>query len=227
MCRSCNCVFISALLAVLFSLAASAQEFPKAEVFGGYSYLHIDTQGITTASLNTQCAVAFGAGCPVTFQVHPGFNGWNIAPQVNLNRWFGVKAQIAGQYGNVVSIKFNSTLPIPPLSFPNQHIYDFLFGPVISHRGDKYTAFVHGLFGAQHVGFTGNVAVPAGGFSFAGPSETDFAFALGGGLDVKVSKHFAVRAGQFDYEFVNSSGGGHQNDFRFSAGVVFGFGGEK
>ncbi len=58
-------------------------------------------------------------------------------------------------------------------------------------------------------------------------SETDFAFVLGGGLDVKVSKHFAIRAGQFDYELVNSSGGGHQNYFRFSAGVGFGFGGEQ
>jgi len=56
--------------------------------------------------------------------------------------------------------------------------------------------------------------------------ETDFAFALGGGPDLKVSKHFAVRVGQFDYEFVNSSGGGHQNDFRYSGGVVFALGGK-
>lgn len=182
--RSCNCVFINALLAYLFSLSAYAQEFPTAEVFGGYSYLHFDTQGITTSSVNNACTVVFGGTCPATFQIHPGFNGWNISPQVNLNRWFGVKAQIAGQYGNVLNIKFNSP---PPLifAFPGQHICDFLFGPVVSHRGDKYTAFVHGLFGVQHAGFTGNVAVPAVGFSSSGPSETDFAVALGGGLDVK------------------------------------------
>jgi len=217
----------SILVSVVFlSLFASGQEFPKGEVFGGYSYLHVDTQGITTASLNNQCNISFGGTCPFTFQVHPGVNGWNVAPQVNLNRWVGIKAQIAGQYGNIASIKFNSVLPITPFSIPDQHIYDFLFGPVISHRADKYTAFFHGLLGAQHIGFSGNIPVGAFG-SLSGPSETDFAFALGGGLDVRVSKHFAVRAGQFDYEFVNSSGGGHQNDFRFSAGAVFRLGGEE
>ncbi len=141
-----------------------------------------------------------------------------------MNRWFGVKAQISGQYGNILSIRFTSS-PIIPFSVPGQHIYDFLFGPVISHHSDKYTAFFHGLLGAEHVGFSGNIPVGTFG-SFTGPSETDFAFALGSGLDVKVSKHFAVRVGQFDYEFVNSSGGGHQNDYRFSAGVVFALGGK-
>lgn len=214
------------LVSVMFlSLFALGQEFPKAEVFGGYSYLHVDTQGITTASVNNQCNISFGGTCPITFGIHPGFNGWNIAPQVNLNRWFGIKAQIAGQYGTLITVKFTSLPPIPIFTIPGQHIYDFLFGPVISHRADKYTAFFHGLLGAEHVGFSGNIPVGAFG-SFSGPSETDFAFALGGGLDLKASNHFAVRVGQFDYEFVNSSGGGHQNDFRYSGGVVFGFGGK-
>jgi opacity protein-like surface antigen len=223
--RTCIFFFIGTL-ALLFSLTASAQEFPKAEVFGGYSYLHIDTQGITTSSLNTQCTGVIGGTCPITFEIHPGFNGWNISPQVNLNQWFGVKAQIAGEYGNLLTVKFNNPPPIAIFSLPGQHIYDFLVGPVISHRTDKYTVFGHGLLGAQHIGLSGNVAV-AGIAAFTTASETDFAFALGGGVDVKVSKHFAVRAGQFDYEFVNSSGGGHQNDFRFSAGVVFQLGGAK
>jgi hypothetical protein len=220
------CTGVSGVLISIFFLAlfASGQDFPRAEVFGGYSYLHFDTQGITTSTLNNECNIIFGGTCPATFAVHPGFNGWNIAPQVNLTRWFGVKAQVAGQYGNIISIKFNTTPPVTPFSIPGQHIYDFLFGPVISQREASYTAFVHGLFGAEHVGVNGNLA--GGGFSFAGPSETDFAFALGGGLDVKAARYFAIRVGQFDYQFVNSSGSGHQNDFRFSAGVVFRFAGK-
>jgi hypothetical protein len=221
--RMCICLLYVSAFVIFLALFASGQDFPKAEVFGGYSYLHIDTQGITTASLNNQCTIVFSGTCPVTFQIHPGFNGWNIAPQVNLNRWFGVKAQIAGQYGNVLTGKYNTG---SSFFVPGQHIYDFLFGPVVSHRGEKYTVFAHGLLGGQHVGIA-PIYSTSGFGTLTPPSETDFAVALGGGLDLKVAKHFAIRAGQFDYEFVNSSGGGHQNDFRFSAGVVFGFGGQK
>jgi hypothetical protein len=222
--RLCSGVFLLALT-VFLSTLTSAQDFPKAEAFGGYSYLHVDTQGVSGSSLTNQCNIAFGGACPVTFQIHPGFNGWSIALQANLNRWFGVKAQIAGQHGNIITIKVNSTLPIPAISIPKQHVYDFLFGPVVSHRSEKYTAFVHGLVGAQHVGISENIAVGGiGGFS-AATSETDFAFALGGGLDLRASHHFAIRVAQFDYELVNTSGK-HQNDFRYSGGIVFGFGGK-
>jgi len=208
--------------AVFWVAVASAQDFPKAEVFGGYSYLHVDTQGLSSSSLNNQCNIIFGGTCPITFGIHPGFQGWNIAAQGNVNRWFGIKAQVTGQYGNLISIKFNPPLSIP-FGVPGQNIYDFLFGPVISHREEKFTIFGHGLLGVQRVGLSGNI--PVAGFSFS-TSETDFAFALGGGLDVRASKHFAIRVAQFDYEFVNTSGQ-HQNDFRYSGGVVFRLGGHK
>src|SRR5208282_5567377 len=73
------------LLPLFVSLAFAQQDFPRAEVFGGYSYLHIDTQGITGSSLDAECNALFGAGAcpPGTFQVHNAFNGWNAAVQVN------------------------------------------------------------------------------------------------------------------------------------------------
>ena len=216
---------------LMCSLVSLAQNFPAVEVFGGYSYLHVDTQGIDANSLTLECNVIAGGNCPLTFQVHPGFNGFAAAGQFNLNSWFGLKADLNGSYGNIFTAEINSTLPIPPvnISSPNQHLYDFLFGPVFSHRGRSYTAFAHGLLGGEHISF-GNIQV-SGGFpiTLPGPSsETDFAFALGGGIDFKVTKHFSVRAGEFDYEYVKSAdnGHGHQNDFRYSAGVVVGFGGK-
>lgn len=223
-------------LAVLFAFAAlsaaSAQDFPAAEIFGGYSYLHVDTQGIDANALTLECNVLSGGGtCPLTFGVHPGFNGFNLAGQFNVNSWFGVKANLNGSYGNIFTAKLNSTLPIPPvnISTPNQHLYDFLFGPVFSHRAHSYTAFAHGLIGGEHISF-GSIQVSGEiPLTFPGPSsETDFAFALGGGIDFKVTKHFSVRAGEFDYEYVKSADNGHshQNDFRYSAGVVIGLGGK-
>jgi opacity protein-like surface antigen len=220
MSRSFLCTCVVVVASIFAPSLALAQDYPRAEIFGGYSYLHIDTQGISSNSLINECNILAGGTCPLTFGVHPGFNGWTASGQYNLSRWLGVEANVSGTYGNIVTAKIAIPLPIPPLnlSIPDQHIYDFLFGPVISRRAHSYTVFAHGLIGGEHVG-SGNfalapvpIAVPPPSFS-----ETDFAFALSGGLDIRITRHFSVRAGQFDYQFVSSSGNGHQNDFRFQA----------
>jgi hypothetical protein len=73
---------------------AFAQDTPRAEIFGGYSHLHIDSQGVTGSSLNPLCNDALGAGaCPAgTFQIHNAFNGWNGSVHANVNHWLGVAA---------------------------------------------------------------------------------------------------------------------------------------
>jgi hypothetical protein len=49
---------------------------------------------------------------------------------------------------------------------------------------------------------------------------TSFAMALGGGLDLRVSKRIDVRLVQFDYT-PTFFGPGRQDNFRISAGIVF------
>jgi opacity protein-like surface antigen len=223
---------VSILLLFCFAVCASvfAQEYPRAEVFGGYSYLHMDTQGVTGSSLDQLCNTVTVGNCPLRFQVHPGFNGWEAAGQFNLNSWFGLKADFSGHYGTLVTAQLTSASVsrIRSLNFstPRQSKYDFLFGPVASYRKHGYTPFVHGLFGDEHVSF-GNFQIPSG-IPIPTPlpsiqSHDYFAFVLGGGVDIRVAKHVLVRAGEFDYQFVKQSGnsGSHQNDFRISTGVVF------
>jgi hypothetical protein len=68
-----------AVLCVLaMTLAASAQDYPKAEIFGGYNYASSD----------------------VTSPGRTHLNGWNGAATANINRWFGVKADFSGLYGS-------------------------------------------------------------------------------------------------------------------------------
>jgi opacity protein-like surface antigen len=226
-----GCMRLSNLLLYLFLLAAPAltfaQEFPKAEIFGGYSYLHVDTQGLSATS-NQICLQFAIVPCPV--RVHSGANGWDASGQFNLNSWFGIKADVAGHYNTPVSVNFASASPLGTFNLnfsgPRQHTYDFLFGPALSYRRPRYTPFAHALLGDEHVSF-GTIQLPLGlGTSPTPPSHDYFAFALGGGVDVKVTRHVWVRAGEFDYQFVNASGGnsGHQNDFRFSTGVVLALG---
>jgi len=76
----------------------------------------------------------------------------------------------------------------------------------------------HVLFG----GARGSGETTAAGVS--GPiSDTGFALALGGGLDVNAGKHVAFRIGQVDY-LLTKTFGGSQHNVRYSAGLVFRFG---
>jgi hypothetical protein len=128
------------VLSILLSVSSFGQEYPRAEIFGGYSYLHIDTQGISGSFLDTECNILVGAGtCPPgTFQVHNSFSGWNAAAQVNVARWFGVKADFSGYYGMPLTLSpaaqsFVNSLGVSGIP-PSAQFYNFLFGPVVSGR---------------------------------------------------------------------------------------------
>jgi hypothetical protein len=53
-----------------------------------------------------------------------------------------------------------------------------------------------------------------------------FAMTAGGGVDFKISQHFAVGPVQVEYFLTKFTDGGSnkQNNFRYSAGIVFRFG---
>jgi len=219
------------LCVVLVPPLASAQDYPKAEIFGGYSYLHIDTNGASSSSLNQLCNTVTVGNCPFIFQLHRGFNGWNAAGQFNLSSWFGITADISGHYGTLVTAKTTSAsfqgINLADFSLPKQSNYDFLFGPVFSYRKPRYKPFAHALLGDEHISF-GSVQLPSNLGTFpASPSNNYFVFSLGGGVDVKLSPRFLVRAAEFDYQRVTSSFGGkdYQNNLRFSVGLVALFGG--
>ncbi len=120
-------------------------------------------------------------------------NGWEAQATANLTEILGVTADFDGHYGDVFGI--------------GGHDYNFLFGPTLFHRTEKVTPFAHVLFGGSHAG--------ANGFS-----DTAFAWAIGGGLDWNIKPSIAVRIGQFDY-LATHFAGTTQNNFRYSAGVVF------
>ena len=135
---------------------------------------------------------------------HVGLNGWNAAVTGYMNPNFGITADISGAYGTPNEFGFDV----------KTKDYFYLFGPTVRTTGnDRASIFGHALFGAAHA--RGEIA---------GVSATDnaFAMALGGGVDLKTSKAFSIRVGQFDYLY-SHFGGQKQNNFRYSAGVVFHF----
>lgn len=74
------------LLVVLGSLPLVAQDTPRVEVFGGYSYLRFDSR-------------SFG------FASNSGLNGYNVAPAFNIISGFGVVAELSGQYGTNLNLR--------------------------------------------------------------------------------------------------------------------------
>lgn len=175
---------------------------------------------------NTFCIVALLAllAVPVLAQDHPkadifggyqftrinpghgingeNFNGFNGAVTGWLNGTFGITGDFSGAFKTISGVKVKQ--------------YTFMGGPTIaSHSNEKFVPFAHVLFGFAHCNTDS-------GPCFTGTTGNNaFALAFGGGLDVG-SKNIAVRVGQFDY-LMTRFASDHQNDFRYSAGIVFRF----
>ena len=125
-----------------------------------------------------------------------GLNGWAADTQVNVNRRFAVAASVNGAYGNQ--------------SGADLRLYTFLAGPRLSYRTGRANLFVHALAGAARLG-----ASAAG----VEDNATSFAAALGGGVDVKLSRRLAVRVFQTDY-LLTKLAENTQHNFRLSSGIV-------
>lgn len=187
-------MFRFALLAVLVlaaALPAQAQtEYPRVEVFGGYSYASIEP------------------GFPKSFDTfsHQNAHGWAASLSVNLHNHFGITADFAGQYGDArvpdPLILTPEPLPRPLVDF-NFSAHQFLFGPRIAARTNRVTAFGHALFGVNRSKVS---SLALGIITIPGETETDFAMALGGGLDISIGKHVSIRAVQVDYLPVRDDG---------------------
>ena len=177
----------TAVLALLIPMAAFAQpDYPKAEVFGGYSYFRAN---------------------PERFNL----NGWNASVTGNLTHWFGIEGDFSGHYGKPTYYG----VPIEGIDIDS---HTFMGGPRLSFRSGRATSFTHFLIG-----------VARAGTSDFGYSTSDFALAtvIGGGIDININKNIAVRPFQADYlmtRFDPYNYGEYQNNFRFSAGIVFKFG---
>jgi outer membrane immunogenic protein len=89
----------------------------------------------------------------------------------------------------------------------------------------KFQPFGQGVFGGVH-GFDSYFPAPVGKLPTS--YDTSFAMAIGGGVDLAVSKHIWIRAVQADYYYseLRNVQGDRQNQFRLGAGIVFRGGGK-
>jgi hypothetical protein len=130
-------------------------------------------------------------------------NGETVQATVYLNRSIGVTADVTCATGTNLA-----------QSGVNIVRYTYLFGPTYAFRiSSSVTPFVHVLFGEDHER-SSSIFLPD-------ISSNSFSEDFGGGLDVKLVDHVALRLAQVDLMHTNHSGG--ENHFRYGAGVVFRF----
>ena len=142
-----------------------------------------------------------GCGC---FSMH-GVNAWFA---YNFTHSFAVVAEVSSQRASDISG-----------SGQDLTLTSYLFGPRYSWRKSGHFApFAQVLLGGAHA--SGSLASNSSGF--AGSSNA-FAVIAGGGLDIGIARHFAIRALEADYyrtQFTNGLND-RQNNLRLSAGVIF------
>ncbi len=83
-----------------------------------------------------------------------------------------------------------------------------------------FQPYAQALFGGVH-GFDSYFPAPVGKLPTS--YDTSFAMAIGGGVDLAVSKHIWIRAVHADYHYseLRNLNGDHQNQFRITGGIVF------
>jgi hypothetical protein len=203
-----------AAIVMLFGLMASAQEFPRVEVGGDYSFTRFTPNAAYT-------------------QNH-SLNGGGGSLVVNINEFLGIKMDLQGYQSttNTFNIPQNPVFPGGATGKVSGDLFTYLFGPQIKVRAHRVQPFGHLLFGAAHSNVYANafkqICQPiAGTCSFTkSPAEDAFALAVGGGVDIPLGHIVSFRPAEIDYlltHFTNKFANSNQNNFRYSAGLEFSF----
>ena len=201
---------------LLFGVAAWAQEFPRAEVGFDYTYAR------------------YAPSAP--YSKGHSLNGGGGSATVNINDYLGIKMDLQGYGSNHTGFNIapNPTFPLGASGNVQGNLFTYLFGPQVKVRTPKVHPFVHLLFGGAHTNVYGNafttICQPiVGGCAISKkPAADAFAMAFGGGIDIPIHRHVSFRPAELDYlltRFDNPfTGHKNQNNFRYSAGLVFTFG---
>ena len=220
-----------------FVFAAGATELPRYETFVGYQFTRFNTNLPSTGPFGI---VNFGGLS--NFDAHGGSAQFIY----NFNHWLGLAFDAGAVTNtNLTPLTFTSLtgIAIPNLDTTVAH---FVAGPRFTwHNESRFKPYAEALFGGAYgtASFRCDPALDTfcGTNPVIGPlssrvqvSHTVFAMMIGGGLDIKVSRRFYVRPAGFDYymtrpptqavDFFVPGVRSDRNNWRYTAGVVFGFG---
>jgi hypothetical protein len=187
---------------LLFGGAAFAQDAPKMEVTGNYSYMRFNPE-------NNSVVGAFS------------LNGGGLSGVYFITKAIGIKAEFEG-YGSTTKNLNTGEGTVPVTG----NLFTYNVGPEVKFRTPHFEPFFDVMFGGAHSNAFVNVCTARG--CAGNPSNNAFDFILGGGIDIPVTKSISIRPAEADFvltRFGNgfTNGNNNQSNFRFQAGVSFRF----
>jgi hypothetical protein len=200
-------VMLWAMIALLCSLgtlaAAQDQPAPKWELYGGYSAFY---PGCDLHGLLP------GAVAPVASCLKWDPRGAGATVTYDFNRWFGLTVDSSGQWGSGQS---GVAARIDQVEF-----FNLSAGPKITFRTHYFSPFLE-VLGGEH-----RLASEVFG------NDRELGFMAGGGLDLNLTRHFAVRLFRADFVYSDHQYGPSSivpatdvRGVRLQSGLVFMFGG--
>lgn len=205
-------LFLAVLIVACASVSfAQSADYNKVEFYGGYSHNRVDT-GIGDSDTSLRDVI----------DEREGFHGFNTSLTGNITRYVGLKFDLAGHFKEK-SFPFLGTARVDVES----SVYNFLGGVQLKDNSTetRFKPFAQALVGAararNQVDFTDVVCAAVFPSPCTDFTETDtgFAGAFGGGLDIRASKRIDIRVVQIDYNPTRVFDG-TQHNFRIGAGIV-------
>jgi hypothetical protein len=190
--------------------AQNDQPFSRFEIFGGLSEVFTD-HGQSGTPLDRFSRL----------------DGFEVAGTIYITKRFGITGDFSTHLNAHIQEVSGGSVRLKTTS------YNYLVGPHFRFTNStRVTPFVHALVGASNNRFRADGRGSAASSSpLIYESITDPALALGGGLDIRASKRFSIRAVQLDYmpvfvqdrPVIPGFTGRTFNNVRFSVGAVFRF----
>jgi outer membrane protein OmpA-like peptidoglycan-associated protein/opacity protein-like surface antigen len=202
-------VMLLAVVAVLCSVgtfaAAQDQPAPKWELFGGYSFVY--------PGADVHGLLPLGVS-PVSSRLEANPRGVGASLTYDFNRWFGLTGDISGHWGSGESGLNNR--------IDDAEFYNLSVGPKVTFRSAHFSPFLEALVGDHRLEPEAFHDIDRLGLMF------------GGGLDVNVTRHFALRLLRADYVMSSYRYGPSTTTpstdlrgVRLQSGLVFMWGGEE
>ena len=202
-------------VAQLTASVAAATDWPTMETFLGYNFVRFNPNSGFVPSFNA--------------------NGGNGQFVYNFSKWFGGVVDIgAVNKGTLNQFDVDTT------------VMNFVAGPRFTYfNHSRFRPYAQALFGGAYSTTSTPITVIPGTGTIFPPgvivspnlpidarlhaSHTGFAMLIGGGLDIKLSRHVAFRPAEASYYLTRipsllTGNVSNRNNFRYAAGVNFMFG---
>jgi opacity protein-like surface antigen len=188
-------VVVLTLLCCSYAFAQS-DDYKKFEFFGGYSLMHFDR---ATESNN--------ANFTALLESKEVLNGFNVSATYNFHKYVGAVFDYSFHFRED---EFTTAFTGPPVTVTGSvdtTLHNILGGIQVKNNaedGPTFKPFGYGVAGiaVQKVDLESPQLFPAIGVTGISQNETSFALAIGGGVDIRLTDRFDLRAGKVDLNFI-------------------------